>query len=53
MASSLHFHIQVHVYQKTIKTLLAKLNTLESNQQDELSKLRYDEEEKEREKASR
>ena len=24
---------QVHVYQKTIKTLLTKLNTLESNQQ--------------------
>ena len=36
----------MHVYQKTIKTLLAKLNALDSNQQSELQKLKFDEEEK-------
>ena len=41
-----HLCIQVHVYQKTIKTLLAKLNALDANQQQELQKLRFDDEEK-------
>jgi len=45
------FAKKVHVYQKTIKTLLAKLNALDANQQQELQKLRFDDEEKEREKA--
>mmetsp|Transcript_32875 Transcript_32875/g.81871 ORF Transcript_32875/g.81871 Transcript_32875/m.81871 type:complete len:543 (+) Transcript_32875:219-1847(+) len=45
------FAKKVHVYQKTIKTLLAKLNSLDATQQQELQKLHYDEEEKEREKA--
>ena len=40
------FAKKVHVYQKTIKTLLAKLNALDANQQSELQKLKFDEEEK-------
>merc|ERR1719453_1945997 len=45
------FAKRVHVYQKTIKTLLAKLNTMDATQYAELQKLQFEEEEKEREKA--
>lgn len=40
------FAKKVHVYQKTIKTLLSKLNTLDASQQEELQKLQFDEDEK-------
>jgi hypothetical protein len=42
------FAKKVHVYQKTIKTLLAKLNTVQASQQDELKKRHVDEEERDR-----
>ena len=40
-----------NVYQKTIKTLLAKLNALDTSQQAELQRIHLEEDEKEREKA--
>ena len=42
---------QVNVYQKTIKTLLAKLNDLDTKQQAELQRMHLEDDEKEREKA--
>ena len=44
---------QVHVYQKTIKTLLSKLNAMDSSQRAELQRMAYEEEEQQREKAAR
>ena len=41
----------MNVYQKTIKTLLAKLNDLDSKQQAELMRMHLEDDEKEREKA--
>ena len=46
------FAKKVHVYQKTIKTLLAKLNAQDSSQQAELEKIAAEEEEAARSKAA-
>ena len=45
------FARKVHVYQKTIKTLLAKLNSMDAQKRAELERAHFEEEEKEREKA--
>jgi len=45
------FARKVNVYQKTIKTLLVKLNDLDAKQQAELRRVHLDDDEKEREKA--
>jgi len=45
------FARKVNVYQKTIKTLLVKLNDLDAKQQAELQRMHLDDDEKEREKA--
>ena len=45
------FARKVNVYQKTIKTLLAKLNALDASQQAELHRIRLDDDDKERERS--
>lgn len=45
------FAKKVNVYQKTIKTLLAKLNHMDASQQAELQRMHLEDDEKEREKA--
>ena len=45
------FARKVNVYQKTIKTLLAKLNDLDAKQQAELMRMQLEDDEKDREKA--
>ena len=45
------FARKVNVYQKTIKTLLAKLNMMDASQQAELQRIHLEEDEREREKA--
>jgi len=45
------FARKVNVYQKTIKTLLAKLNDLDAKQQVEMQRMHLEDDEKEREKA--
>ena len=45
------FARKVNVYQKTIKTLLSKLNALDSSQQAELHRMRLEDDGKERERA--
>ena len=45
------FARKVHVYQKTIKTLLAKLNSMDSVKRGEVERQHHEEEERERERA--
>jgi hypothetical protein len=45
------FAKKVNVYQKTIKTLLAKLNLMDASQQAELQRIHLEDDEKERDKA--
>ena len=46
----LDYVCQVNIYQKTIHTLLAKLNDLDVRQQSELERIHLEDDEKEREK---
>ena len=45
------FARKVHVYQKTIKTLLAKLNSMDSVKRVDVERQHHEEEERERERA--
>jgi len=45
------FAKKVNVYQKTIKTLLAKINDMDASQQAELQRIHLDDDERERERA--